>query len=262
MGCDIHFYVERRNKKGVWVFTKPVKPPCNTCEGTGKKQFAPKATAEYNADVGAPCWFCDGKGIDPYPSYYSGRNYDLFAMLADVRNGRGFAGIKTGEGFNPIAEPKGLPDDASKQMKKAAEDYGEDGHSHSYLTLAELEKYDWDQVTQHQGYVTSYEYEEWVEKGKVGGPSSWCGGVSGGSVKIVTNFQMEELIREGKAGKKSEEKVGPFGIGASYYTPIKWHEYYRESAGSFYTKTLPALRELAEKHGGPENIRIVFFFDN
>lgn len=40
-----------------------------------------------------------------------GRNYDTFAMLANVRNGRGFAGVKTGDGFPFIAEPRGLPDD-------------------------------------------------------------------------------------------------------------------------------------------------------
>jgi len=29
------------------------------------------------------------------------RNYDLFAILANVRNGHGFAGIKTGGGIRP-----------------------------------------------------------------------------------------------------------------------------------------------------------------
>lgn len=41
------------------------------------------------------------------------RNYDWFAILANVRNGRGFAGVKTGQGFDVIAEPKGLPNDIS-----------------------------------------------------------------------------------------------------------------------------------------------------
>lgn len=39
------------------------------------------------------------------------RSYNTFAMLADVRNGRGFAGIKTSDGFPYIHEPRGLPAD-------------------------------------------------------------------------------------------------------------------------------------------------------
>ena len=39
------------------------------------------------------------------------RSYNTFAMLANVRNGRGFAGIKTSDGFPYIHEPRGLPAD-------------------------------------------------------------------------------------------------------------------------------------------------------
>jgi len=39
------------------------------------------------------------------------RNYDTFAVYANVRNGHGFAGVKTGEAWEPISEPRGFPDD-------------------------------------------------------------------------------------------------------------------------------------------------------
>ena len=45
-----------------------------------------------------------GIGGDP-------RSYNMFAMLADVRNGRGFAGIKTSDPFPVIQEQRGLPSD-------------------------------------------------------------------------------------------------------------------------------------------------------
>ena len=41
------------------------------------------------------------------------RNYRAFAVLADVRNGYGFAGFSTGDAVIPISEPRGLPDDMS-----------------------------------------------------------------------------------------------------------------------------------------------------
>lgn len=58
-------------------------------------------------------------------SYYP-RNYTLFATLAGVR------------GDNPIANPRGIPEDCSLEYKKMCDDWGDDGHSHSYFTLREL----------------------------------------------------------------------------------------------------------------------------
>lgn len=67
------------------------------------------------------------------------RNYWAFAVLADVRNGIGFAGIKTGSPVTPIAPPRGLPDDRAE----IAGDLGD--HSYSWVTLAELRSVDLDQ---------------------------------------------------------------------------------------------------------------------
>ena len=43
--------------------------------------------------------------------HYIPRNYLLFSVLADVRNGTGFAGVITYKPVVPISEPRGLPDD-------------------------------------------------------------------------------------------------------------------------------------------------------
>ena len=45
------------------------------------------------------------------------RSYNTFAMLADVRNGRGFAGIKTSDGFPYIHKPRGLPADLKEPTR-------------------------------------------------------------------------------------------------------------------------------------------------
>lgn len=39
------------------------------------------------------------------------RSYNTFAMLANVRNGYGFAGCRTSTGFPVIHEQRGLPED-------------------------------------------------------------------------------------------------------------------------------------------------------
>lgn len=61
------------------------------------------------------------------------RNYALFAKMANVRN---WAGAKPP--IVPISQPKGLPEDATELTKLHSEQYGVDGHSHSWLSAKEI----------------------------------------------------------------------------------------------------------------------------
>lgn len=241
MGCDIHFYVEKR-EGDKWI----------------------------SADKWTPDkWSEDGSlAVDYDDRFYRSRNYDLFAMLADVRNGVGFAGCDTGDGFNPIATPKGLPDDVSPEVKKESGDYGVDGHSHSYLTLSELEAYDWHgQKTKQRGWVGALEFMNFQVKGH---PSSWSGGVMGQGVRHVSNKEMAELVERHSPALNAlaaELVDDPFRDFAnvptelkSVYTQVEWEESYAEPAKEFLDETMPKLRELA--NGNPDSVRIVFWFDN
>lgn len=81
----------------------------------------------------------------PYTKkFYRGRNYGLFAILADVRNGN----------IEPIADPKGVPDDASYAYQLQVKQWEGDGHSHSYFTLEELQNVDWTQYP--KDYVSEF----------------------------------------------------------------------------------------------------------
>lgn len=58
----------------------------------------------------------------------SGRqNYEMFGRMAGVRGDA-----------EPIAEPRGLPDDASIMTRFDASIWGDDGHSHSWLSVDEM----------------------------------------------------------------------------------------------------------------------------
>jgi hypothetical protein len=217
---------------------------------------------------------------------YTDRNYDLFAILADVRNGRGFAGCKTGEGFIPLADPKGLPDDVSDEVKVEAEQMGGDGHSHSYFTLEELQDPQpecgyvghgrgrgayWKLTTKKMGWMQESEYLAWVESGRKP-PTSYCGGAYGGN---ILSLPEESYIERTKILKASKKEL-PLYIGSKHkelveallagrkppkcdiYVSGLWEVTYQYAAGNFYTKCMPALAKL----GKPEDVRIVFFFDN
>lgn len=59
---------------------------------------------------------------------YKGRNYDLFGLLSK--------GVRREYEYSFIA--RGLPLDSCKEVSECSEQWGCDGHSHSYLTLTEL----------------------------------------------------------------------------------------------------------------------------
>lgn len=251
MGCDIHFYVEKRTPDG-WV----------------------------SADAWEPSPYEDESGrlrVDYKKAFYSGRSYNLFAILADVRNGRGFAGCKTGDGFNPIAEPRGVPEDCCVEYREEAAGWEGDGHSHSYFTLAELLAYDWTQVTTQQGWVNIAEWARWRDKGK---PDGWSGGVMGGEVKHLTTEDFEAAwqsvriargypeVRHASAhlcrhGDEEDIEMMRSILGRSAYTLVQWSEPYYEAIGSeFFGKTIPKLLKVAADAGGQDNVRVTFFFDN
>lgn len=254
MGTDIHLVTQVRQPDGTWKNVKPVRK-CWDCKGTGMCERSDGSTYE--------CVWCQGKGDAwRYPNFHS-RSYDTFSILADVRNGYGFAGVVTGEGFNPISAPRGLPTDLVYDERLPADDYDEeeqedytpgpdrpyvDGtwlgdHSFSWLTLAELLAYDWDQGTTKTGWLSKDEFARMKREG--GHPKEWSGGVSGGMVRHVNQRDMTTLL-----DKPAD--------GLSYYTQHTWAVTYRERAREFVENFIPALQQL----GAPEDVRIVFGFDS
>jgi hypothetical protein len=135
--------------------------------------------------------------------YEQNRHYQLFAVLANVRNGFGFAGVRTGDTVEPISEPRGLPpdfemvdgndEDGSHLVKNSSiltpwrrENYPNDldvwmgDHSHSWLTADEmLAWFDNAPTVVHEGVISRKDYEEWDG---VSSPSDYCGGISGRDV--------------------------------------------------------------------------------
>lgn len=243
MGCDIHLYAEKR-VDGAWQ----------------------------SADAWEPNEYYDPEDPDseekplaiPYRKrFYDSRNYDLFAMLANVRNGYRFAGCDTGDGFVPICEPKGLPDDVSPQVKADSDRWGSDGHSHSWLTVAELMAYDWTQTTKHRGWLNAVEFHRWDRWPRSQGepPDEWCGGVSGPRISHVSEVEMKRRVDAIKppepGGSIAMEKAIKASLG-DYYCLCEWTTPYMRSAREFLSSTMPRLWRL----GAPEDVRIVFWFDN
>ena len=159
MGCDIHLYTEARRtvsgeKKWVNVDNWRINPyydPSNEEE----------TEREYEVQ-----------------HVYRHRDYELFSFLANVRN----YGDNPSFGFDG-----GLPDDVSEVVKREADSWGCDGHTHGYCTLEELkDAIKGVEKVRREGAVTKEEAERFRETGET--PSSWAQGV-GCWRGIAPNYQ-------------------------------------------------------------------------
>lgn len=203
-------------------------------------------------DVFKNGWYSKDRPLDdwnkPYTDHpYDGRNYDLFAILADVRNGRGFAGSLTSLGFNPISEPKGLPNDVTSKVAELLEDYG---YGYSYLTLKELKDYDWNQSITHVGVLSEKQYIEMKEAGEH--PNSWSGGISGRDIVTVDANTMDKIL----------DKTMDRNSNLKYYVQTEFpSQTYKECCLGFVEDTIPELEKLIPEGGTDEDVRILFAFD-
>lgn len=208
MGCDIHLYTEKKIEdinKNIWWW-------CVDHWKLNDWKLFDKDESEYYQI-----------------SIYNGRNYDLFAALADVRN----SGYIT-----PIDQPRGLPDDVSEVVKKEADSWDVDGHSHSWLTAKELfdyqKKYS---TTEQSGMISLKQAKELDENGIV--PSSWC------QYTTNKNYTYRSWVRQ-------ESPVDGLVEAVKKKIKEEFHIYDFEPEEKQEKKIMEHLEE----------IRIVFFFDN
>lgn len=226
MGCDIHLVVEKRGENGEWVRAE---------------------------SMGQPWWVKDGSQLEEpvRQEWYRGRNYALFAMLAGVRNYPGLDYKSNKQLLTPIAEPRGLPADVTEETKKYSDEWGIDGHSHSWLTLEELLAVDWDSPVKHTCWArkkrnalphrTGEDDDTFAKKLEVSATFM-------GRLPPAENWEYETC------GWSSE------GQGKSGWRTIEWTEPWAQAAGNEWLALM--LRMARNAPGKQKWIRVVFWFDN
>jgi len=173
MGCDIHSHAERR-VGGKWEVVKDA-----FTLGDFDKEY-------YNKERG--------------DSPFDWRSYSMYGFLAGVRNY---------SCCDPIAEPRGIPDDTTSEVREDYEGWGSDAHTPSFLTAKELLDFDYDKPLWNRRISKQLSDNVWTGVG---------------------------LAEEGEGTIES----------------------YREFLGEFFFVHLEDLTKL----GDPEDVRIVFWFDN
>jgi hypothetical protein len=244
MGCDIHGLCEVK-EKGTWK--------ANTEKVFPNPYYDSKPKYDFQMDE-----------FQAYPD--SGRNYDWFAILADVRNGRGFAGVKTGDGFEIICEPRGVPDDATEEWMEEVNGWRGDMHSHSWLHVKDFNDFDWTQKTWKRGCITLKEYQRIKPQGTK--PNDWSGNVSGPKIVIVDKNEADRILNGetinvtprdffGTQSESIEVSLGKENL--EIYVDYEWEVEYWDWFLYKFNSVIKPMQELAKKY---EDVRYVFGFDN
>ena len=211
--------------------------------------------------------------------YEQNRHYQLFAVLAGVRNGFGFAGIPTGEAVVPISEPKGLPDDLERQDIYEEEEgywrkdaalieqkfldprrirygcyntervvYGFGDHSFSWLTGEEMLNYKLPTLTQI-GIISREAYEEWDKESE---PATYCGRIGGPGIRVkyldYVHPTLDEIDKKDAVNDTCVEHLWT-------HIQVEWKRDLRDELGYFFDE----VQRLVDEHS---EIRFVFGFDS
>ena len=244
MGCDIHMYTERRIN-GIWTSTEPiitVNP-----EDKEKDRFR---------DVPSQ-----------FRTYQDGRNYILFSVLA---------GVRSHYTIEQKFEVKGFPKDASPNIRQLYEKWGSDAHSASYLTLTDLKSISWGEswfplyyrITKKQ-----LDFYKFVRDKKISQKGKFVQGewISEYKPPYVMDYWLHNIVKEpwtdvlmdiyasdvaaedgGERWTEPTEKTYEVMLP----TPIKI------VCEDFYHNVIQNKLEYFEPRTKPEDLRIVFWFDN
>lgn len=197
MGCDIHMYVEYKRKNS------------NKWESGDFFRLNPDRHWGDESEF---------KRIE----IHGERNYSLFSTLAGVRDYT--------EKVNPVAEPKGFPEDACELVTKEFIEWASDAHTSSWVTLKEIREYqDTNPILYYSGMISPEAASALDEEGKA--PNAWCQWTS--RIDWVFREWQEPNTELVPLIKKLEDR-------AMDLFPI-WSEYDKKY---------------------DESIRIVFWFDN
>lgn len=236
MGCDIHLYVEKRENEK-WVALYGANPRIKSCEENAK------AALESDDAKNQKYW---QKQVDELKAesptvlegwLYDEKNYNLYAILANVRNDYDIM---------PIKFPRGLPDDVSKEIYD--ENFESGGHNVSYYTFQELMDYDWENHTvENEAWVDERTYKSFKETGN---PFPCCGDVSGKDIEKVLNKKMNKILKSKYPWEQDKQ----------FYTPIKWAEKHSDIGGYFLDNLNKFI--LDNRIGNLNDYRIVFWFDS
>lgn len=188
---------------------------------------------EHRQDLSCPWVGARRRNSSRTERLYANQNYAVFEVL-------GFpTGSPGAQGIQPIAYPRGLPEDVSSEIKLLSLTSGDEAGGHSWLTLEELRAYDWDRLVTVEGVLSRAEYATLLKEGKA---PCWKTDVFGPNVVVVPHDRILST---------------PTGDGKFYCTRVAWEMPCRGRCEDFLVRVIPIMEEIGPS---PELTRMVYWF--
>lgn len=262
VGTDIHPAIEVR-RKGVWRYHRP-KTLCQRYAETWddpvqldivNQRLSAKGYPTHKLGDRQNTWDrCKYR----LPEFFYDRNYRVFALLGNVRNGSGFAGVYTHDEIPYIQDNRGRPDDITPE----AEAKLSDEHSDGWVTLQELKDYDYDLTFTEGGVVSEPDYIKSMTTGQP--PETWSGMVTGKDIVVLQPGEFAKLfvspveLFQGLSAKRSPH----YDPTKKYLVHHKWNRKLRGEVAVIPDQWIPYLEKLIPKGGTTDDVRVVFDFDS
>jgi len=278
VGCDIHLYVEVRERgvacgdaqlqeayRRVRAHPEDQEAVANIDRLTPwgpwqmlrtKRRGGPRATEGPLTDLDELLRGPDGQLLEPEIVLYDSRHYALFAWLANVRNYDGIQPIlstavqQTTGGF--VLTQSGVPGNATEAYKQEVDDWDDDAHSHRWLTIRQVLEADLSGEFTRSGLVSLGAFSK-LQRGTI--PDSWSRGAFGPQI-LSESQALERLAKMSKAKILEVENQPPFG-GSGPLVEASW----KVHKSAFAAKFRLMCQQLSDRFG-LDGARLCFFFDN
>lgn len=155
------------------------------------------------------------------------RNYNLFGILADVRNPNGIT--LNGQKFDVIAPPRGLPEDLSPEILDSLKDWQDEMSSINWLLLSEILQFDWYGKVMHYEAMVDARVAHLFEESKP--------------------FPFDRWPEDIQMGYSAYMRDG---------VTVRWADTYAASIGTDVLELFNGLKQ----YGEPSTIRLVFWFSH
>lgn len=236
MGCDIHMIVQRKHCDGLEEYWSTELPPA----WWPRDEWSAEQIARYTSllpDAAAAqqlAWYTR--------QWYDGRSYDLFGILADVRN----------TGWPSIAVDRGLPSGVTPNDRE--HDLGD--HSFTWMTLREVLAYPWDTTTITDEGVVPLTAFLARDPEAIGFPyEEWCGGIWGPRCVTLSADEARRQLASGGIVTQGEQ--------TEIYVRDTWPITARQACEWWCNTILPAFVRQADEWGvSHDDVRLVMGFDS
>ncbi len=230
MGCDIHTYVETR-RNGTWHCV----PPKNAGREWDKLDWSLRRNYALFAILGN-----------------SGQNTRFYWALTDPNaTPEAIAALQARPDlyYVPVAQSRGIPDDVSATLRthRGFRPDDTDEHSHSWLTLAELQAFDWEQ---HKVFVDSLSETQRVD------PKYMIRKLGERDESMLEIIAQSEKTPEMQAKFEAERNDWIF------YKDTVYSMTYRSLLDPDFAELGVQMQLLIPDGGTAADVRIVYFFDN